>query len=97
MGLGVLTSQILTLAKSHIHLKGGPSPSPRGLPLVAGHVPGHMHALPGGVAPSWACPSLPSLQLSPVTCRGKLWARPLWASAPLISCQLTLLPGAAEP
>lgn len=32
MGLGVLTSQILTLAKSHVHLKGGPSPSPGAAP-----------------------------------------------------------------
>ena len=32
MVLGVLTSQILTLAKSHAHLKGGPSPSPQGCP-----------------------------------------------------------------
>lgn len=73
MVLGVLTSQILTLAKSHAHLKGGPSPSPQGCPWWLAM---SQHACPvGRVAPSWAC-------------QGKLGARPLWVRAALAPCQL---------
>lgn len=85
MVLGVLTSQILTLAKSHAHLKGGPNPSPRA--AHGGWPCPRPHACPAGrVAPS----GLVKASSGPDPCGSEL---PL----PPVSWAPLLLLGAAEP
>lgn len=61
-------------------------PLPPGLPMVAGHVPGHMHALPGG----WPPLGLVKASSGPDPCGSEL---PL----PPVSWAPLLLLGAAEP